>query len=59
MKVKVGDKIYDASEIPVMIIMDKEDKWYLENFPYDRANKYAAFPENWGTTEEMHHWTKD
>jgi hypothetical protein len=45
MKVKIGDKIYDASEEPIMLILTQEDRKNIENMaPY--ATKYCAFPEN-------------
>jgi hypothetical protein len=45
MKVKIGDKIYDASEEPIMLILTQEDRKNIENMAPD-ATKYCAFPDN-------------
>jgi len=45
MKVKIGDKIYDASEEPIMLILTQEDRKNIENMNSD-ATKYCAFPDN-------------
>lgn len=42
MKIKVGDKVYDGDEVPIMIIMNKKDKENIANMPED-ATKYAVF----------------
>jgi len=43
MKVKVGDKIYDAVDQPVMVILSENDKLNIANMDLE-ATKYAAFP---------------
>lgn len=45
MKVKIGNKIYDAEKEPIMIILDDNDKILLGNMPKDNY-KYCCFPEN-------------
>jgi hypothetical protein len=45
MKVKIGDKIYNASEEPIMLILTQEDRKNIENMAPD-ATKYCAFPDN-------------
>jgi hypothetical protein len=45
MKVKIGDKIYDASEEPILLILTQEDKKNIENMTPD-TTKYCAFPDN-------------
>jgi hypothetical protein len=45
MKVKIGDKIYDASEEPIMLILTQEDRKNIENMS-PNATKYCAFPDN-------------
>lgn len=46
MKVKIGDKIYDSSKEPIMIIMDEQDKKNINNM-VPEATKYCSFPDNW------------
>ena len=45
MKVKIRDKIYDASEEPIMLILTQEDRKNIENMAPD-ATKYCAFPDS-------------
>lgn len=49
MKVKVGDKIYDGKNEPIMIILNKGEKQQIANMHPD-ATRYCQCP----TTEE---WT--
>lgn len=49
MKVKVGNKIYDGNEEPVMVILSEDDKYNIENMLQD-CTKYLSYPEN--MTEE-------
>lgn len=45
MKVKIGDKIYDTSIEPIMLILTKEDRENIENM-VPSATKFCAFPKN-------------
>ena len=51
MKVKVGDKVYDGEEEPVMVILSKGEKAQIANMHPD-ATKYCVYP----STEE---WIED
>lgn len=55
MKIKVGDQVFDDESIPVMIILSEQDKLNIENMP-TTAFKYALFPEDYGTKDEMKDW---
>lgn len=44
MKVKIGNKVYDANEEPVMLILDDVDKKNISNMHPDK-NKFVAFPD--------------
>ena len=48
MKVKVGDKIYNAEEEPIMVILTKGDKKLIADMA-DDATKYCSYSEgeNW------------
>lgn len=46
MKVKIGDKIYDSNQEPIMIIMDEQDKQNISNMDF-RSTKYCSFPDTW------------
>lgn len=48
MKVKVGDKIYDGSDIPIMVILEPKDKENILNAPSEMT-QYAQYPatEEW------------
>lgn len=58
MKVKIGDKFYDAEEQPVMIIMTPDDKFNLAHMASE-ATMYAVFPDGWGTQQEQEKWMMD
>ena len=51
MKVKVGNKVYDPEEEPVMVILTEQDKKNIANMLPD-ATKYAMFPDKM-TEEEV------
>jgi hypothetical protein len=46
MKVKIGDKIFDSEEEPIMIILNEGDKRNISSMHED-VTKYCTFPENW------------
>lgn len=58
MKVKVGDKIYDPENEPVMVILTEEDKENISNMSSDNS-KYCAFPEEGWSEEAISIWMKD
>lgn len=46
MKVKIGEKIYDAEDQPIMLILSETDKKNIGNMHLD-ATKYCVFSENY------------
>ncbi len=54
MKVKIGDKIYDGEQEPVMVILSDADKKNIRNMSTE-CTKYASFPEGLNT-EEIAQW---
>ena len=44
MKVKVGDKIYDGEEEPVMVILTEKDKDNLSKM-LDECDRYCCYPD--------------
>jgi hypothetical protein len=44
MKVKIGDKIFDGKDEPIMLILSDSDKKNIENMLPD-AKKYCQFPD--------------
>lgn len=57
MKVKIGDTVYDSSETPIMIVLSDGEKEQIKNM-HPKATKYAIFPDNIMTREEMKEWMK-
>ena len=51
MKVKIGNKVYDAENEPIMVILSNGEKEQIVNMHPD-ATKYCMYP-----SEEK--WTKD
>ena len=43
MKIKVGDKIYDGTDEPIMIILENQDKENIKNMPQD-LTQYCIYP---------------
>lgn len=46
MKVKIGNKIYDGNDEPVMIILSDEDKKNITNM-LPTATKYCSYPDDY------------
>lgn len=49
MKVKIGGKIYDANEQPILLILDEHEKQFIENM--GTQTMVCFFPENCETEE--------
>jgi len=45
MKVKVGDKVYDSNDTPIMVILSDEDKDNISNMAPE-GTKYCSFPDH-------------
>ncbi len=43
MKVKIGNKIFDSNEEPIMLILSEEDKININNMHSDKY-KFISFP---------------
>lgn len=46
MKVKIGEKIYDSSEEPILIVLSDSDKENIKNM-IPEATKYCSFPDTY------------
>jgi len=57
MKVKVGNKIYDGNEQPVMIILEGKDKENIKNM-LPECTKYCMYPDTF-TKEEISKWMSE
>ena len=44
MKVVIGEEVFDARDVPIVIVMDEDDKKNLRNMD-SKANKYCAYPD--------------
>jgi hypothetical protein len=44
MKIKIGDKIYDSENEPIMVILSEQDKKNIKNM-LPEATKYCSYPE--------------
>lgn len=52
MKVKIGNKIYDAAKQPIMVILSEKDKENIANM-IDSATKYCGYPDSGFTEKEI------
>ena len=50
MKIKIGEKIYDGNDVPVMVILTEEDKKNIANM-LPTATKYCSYPEGYDETK--------
>lgn len=57
MKVKVGNKIYDGENEPVMVILSDKDKENIKRMPSDKT-KYCSFPEK-SDIGKIEEWMKE
>lgn len=57
MKVKIGNKIYDAALQPIMLILDDTDKRNITSIA-SKAIKYCSFPTIGFTTNEIKEFMK-
>jgi hypothetical protein len=62
MKVKVGNKIYDCENEPVMVILSEQDKINIANMLPD-ATQYCVYPaeEKWTANdyEKIKEWMRE
>ncbi len=57
LKVKIGNKIYDSNDEPIMVILDKQDVEYISNMPKHNT-KYCSYPETGYSEEEIREFMK-
>ena len=58
LKVKIGDKIYDSADEPIMIILGEDDKHNIENMLED-CSTYMSYPDGiFETDEDAFKWMK-
>ncbi len=55
MKVKIGDKIYDGRNEPVMVILSERDKDNIKSMDLG-LTKYCSYPD--GTNIDIDKWMK-
>jgi hypothetical protein len=56
MKVKINDTVYDANEVPIMLILSDQDKFNITHMAPE-ADRYAAYPDSleW-SREQVSDW---
>lgn len=57
MKVKVGDRIYDGRDVPIMVILTDRDKKNIDSMESE-GTQFAQFPDEM-SVDEMKQWMKD
>jgi len=57
MKVKVGNKTYDAKEVPIMIIFEDYNKEHISQMPKD-AYRYCEYPD-WMEYKQIEEWMEE
>lgn len=56
MKVKIGNKIYDPNNEPIMLILDDQDKENIKNM-LPSASKFIIFPDHMDT-KKIEEWAE-
>jgi hypothetical protein len=56
MKIKIGDRIYNSEDQPIMIILTKKDKNNIKHMSPD-ATKYCCYPPG-SDVDEILNWMK-
>lgn len=46
MKIKIGNKIYDGNDAPIMVILNEQDKENIKNM-LSSCTKYCIFPDTY------------
>lgn len=57
MRVKVGDKVYDGKDEPVMVILTPLDKRNIEDME-PSADRYCCAPDSMDT-DEIKRWMRE
>lgn len=57
MKVKIGDKIYDSREQPIMVILSEMDKDYIATM--GEKKKYCCYPLEGYPPEKIRKWMEE
>lgn len=57
MKVKIGDKIYDSSKEPIMVILTEQDKKNIKRM-CPKCTQYCVYPQNKMTEKEAISWMR-
>lgn len=57
LKVKIGNKICDSNDEPIMIILDKQDMEHISNMP-KHYSKYCVYPETGYTEDDIREFMK-
>ena len=58
MKVKVGNKIYDSNNEPVMVMLSKGEREQIAKM-HPLATKYCVYPDNKKLIEDNHKRIKE
>ena len=58
MKVKIGEKIYDSNDEPIMIILGDDDKYNIEHMDPDCSN-YCSYPDTMSEEKTLEFMKKD
>ena len=57
MKVKIGNKIYDPNEEPIMLILTDQDKENIKNM-LPNCSKFIIFPDS-SIKEDIENWSDE
>jgi len=58
MKVKIGDKVYDGKEVPIMLLLNKGEREQIAEM-HPACTRYCMYPEDKYTVEQIKKWMHD
>jgi len=45
MLIKIGNTIYDSTQVPILLILDSKEIKHMQNMP-DNNHKYCSYPDD-------------
>ena len=58
MIVKIGSKLYDSEDEPILIILSTDDKNNIANMP-EENKKYCSYPDKGYSEKDIREWMHD
>lgn len=57
MRVKIGDRVYNSDDEPIMVILNGTEKWFVDTLDPD-DNRFIVYPSDSLSEEEVEEFMK-